>query len=122
MRVFKSAWFGRFSRKQCLSDIDLLVAVHRAEQGLIDADLGSGVVKQRVARKGQGKSGGYRAIIFYRAAQRAFFVYGYAKSSQANISDDEVSKVVQESRPLCSRAVGRAIGSADRERPIFGGT
>ncbi len=61
-------------------------AVLRAEQGLIDADLGGGVIKQRVARHGQGRSGGYRTLILYRQAHRAFFVYGFAKSEQANIS------------------------------------
>ncbi|GHU08740.1 hypothetical protein FACS1894158_18150 [Betaproteobacteria bacterium] len=57
--------------------------------GLIDADLGGGVIKQRVARSGQGKSGGFRTIILYRAAERAVFVYGFAKSNRGNIDDDE---------------------------------
>lgn len=89
MRIFKNAWFKRFARKQKLGDAALHDAIQRAEEGLIDADLGGGVIKQRVARPGQGKSGGYRTIIFYRQAHRAFFVYGFAKSQQSNISDDE---------------------------------
>jgi hypothetical protein len=67
----------------------LLKAVERAEKGRIDADLGGGVLKQRLARKGQGKSGGFRAIVLHRAAQRAFFVYGYGKSERDNIKSDE---------------------------------
>ena len=55
----------------------------------MDADLGGGVIKQRVARPGEGRSGGYRTLILYRRAHRAFFVYGFAKSQQANISDEE---------------------------------
>jgi hypothetical protein len=55
----------------------------------VDADLGGGVIKQRVARPGEGRSGGYRTLILYRQAHRAFFVYGFAKSQQANISDEE---------------------------------
>ncbi|WP_338926885.1 type II toxin-antitoxin system RelE/ParE family toxin [Mycetohabitans endofungorum] len=39
-----------------MPDNALLEAVERAEKGQIDADLGGGVIKQRVARKGQGKS------------------------------------------------------------------
>lgn len=89
MRIFKNAWFERFARKQKLEDAALRDAIWRADQGLIDADLGGGVIKQRVARPGQGKSGGYRTIILYRQAHCAFFVYGFAKSQQSNISDEE---------------------------------
>ena len=76
-------------RKERLADSALREAVQRAESGLIDADLGGGVIKQRVARKGQGKSGGFRTIILYHAAGRAFFVYGFSKSERDNIDDDE---------------------------------
>lgn len=89
MRIFRNAWFERFARKQKIQDAALRNAVHRAEQGLIDVDLGGGVIKQRVARQGQGRSGGYRTLILYRRAHRTFFVYGFAKSQQANISDEE---------------------------------
>jgi len=41
---------------------------------MIDADLGGGVIKQRVARTGGGKSGGYRTITLDRKADIAFFV------------------------------------------------
>lgn len=58
----------------------------RAESGLVDADLGGGVIKQRVARTGQGKSGGYRTLILFRQGDRAIFAFGFAKSAQANIS------------------------------------
>ena len=89
MRVFKNAWFARFSRKQGISDKALLEAIDRVNRGLIDADLGGGVIKQRLARAGRGKSGGFRTIILYRAAERAFFVYGFAKSCRDNIDKDE---------------------------------
>lgn len=91
MRVFRNAWFGRFSRKENISDELLLDAVHRAEEGLIDADLGGGVIKQRIARPGGGKSKGYRSVVIYRRADRAFFVFGFPKSDQANISKEEES-------------------------------
>lgn len=60
-----------------------------AEQGQIDADLGGGVIKQRIARPAQGKSKGYRTIILFRREAKAFFVYGFAKSQRANINNDE---------------------------------
>jgi hypothetical protein len=62
VRVFKTKAFARFARAQRMSDGSLGEAIRRAERGLIDADLGGGVIKQRVARPGQGRSGGYRVL------------------------------------------------------------
>ena len=89
MRVFKNAWFVRFARKEGISNQSLLAAVTRAESGSIDADLGAGIIKQRIARRGAGKSGGYRSLVIYRKGDRAFFVYGFPKNVQDNIRDDE---------------------------------
>jgi len=89
VRIFKNAWFERFARKQKIPDAALVEAVQRAERGQIDADLGGGVLKQRIARPGQGKSGGYRTIILYLKEQRAFFVYGFAKNDRDNIDKNE---------------------------------
>jgi hypothetical protein len=52
VRIFKSKWFQRFAKKEGIADPDLCEAVARAEKGQIDADLGGGVIKQRVARTG----------------------------------------------------------------------
>lgn len=79
MRIFKNSWFTRFARKEKISDEVLREAVQRAENSQVDADLGGGVIKQRIARPGQGKSKGYRAIILLRRGEEAFFVYGFAK-------------------------------------------
>lgn len=89
VQIFKNAWFERFARKQRITDVALIEAVRRAERGQIDADLSGGVIEQRVARAGQGKSGGFRTIILYRQERRAFFVFGFAKNEQANIEDVE---------------------------------
>ena len=89
MRIFKNAWFIRFSRAQKISDEGLREAILRAEAGQVDADLGGGVVKQRIVRPGQGKSKGYRTIILLRKGFRAFFVYGFAKNERDNIRKDE---------------------------------
>ena len=90
MRIFKSRSFTRFAIKSGISDSALCKAVADAEQGLIDADLGGGVIKQRVARKGQGKSGGFRTMILFKTGTRAFFIHGFAKNEQDNINDDEL--------------------------------
>jgi hypothetical protein len=91
VRIFKNKPFARFARKAGLTDSDLRRAINDAEQGLVDADLGSGVLKQRIARPGGGKSGGFRTIVLFRARSRAFFVHGFAKSERANIRDDELA-------------------------------
>jgi hypothetical protein len=95
MRIFKTKWFKRFARKESIADEQLCEAIERAESGLIDADLGDGLIKQRVARPGAGRSGGYRTIIAFRQGERAFFVYGFAKSSRANLRPDELDTYKQ---------------------------
>jgi len=89
VRIFKSRWFQRFAWKEGIADAVLREAVARAEKGQMDADLGGEVIKQRIARPGQGRSRGYRTIIFFQRGAKAFFVYGFSKSQRANINDDE---------------------------------
>jgi len=89
LRVFATKEFARFARKERIGSSQLCEAVSRAGQGLIDADLGRGMIKQRVARQGQGRSGGYRTIIAFRSGDRSIFMYGFAKNSKANLSADE---------------------------------
>lgn len=76
MQAFKTRWLSRFARHERIADASLLEAIVRAESGLIDADLGRGLIKQRVNRRGQGRSGGYRMMIAYRVEDRAVFFYG----------------------------------------------
>ncbi|MBS2040848.1 type II toxin-antitoxin system RelE/ParE family toxin [bacterium] len=95
MRVFKAKGFDKFARRQNISDDKLCEAVADAEQGQIDADYGGGVIKQRVSRPGEGKSGGFRVIVCFRQAERAFFVHGFAKSDKANLDSDEVKTYKQ---------------------------
>jgi len=63
-------------------------ALSNVERGLVDADLGGGVFRQRIARQGGGKSGGFRALILLKLGERAFFVHGFAKNERDNIRDD----------------------------------
>jgi hypothetical protein len=91
VRLFKVKWFARFAKKERIRDASLKDAIKRAAQGLVDADLGGYVIKQRVARPGKGKSGGYRVIVAFRTEQRAVFLYGFAKSEKDNIGDDELA-------------------------------
>jgi hypothetical protein len=90
VRVFKNTWFSRFAKNAGISDETLRRIVDELEDGKWDADLGSGVYKKRIARTGEGKSGGYRTIIFFRGGDRTFFQYGFPKSARDNISEYEL--------------------------------
>jgi hypothetical protein len=91
LRIFKTKWFARFARRARIGDRLLQEAIERAERGIVDADLAGGVIKQRLARQGQGRSGGYRVLIAYQRSRRAVFLYGFAKSERGNIADDELA-------------------------------
>jgi hypothetical protein len=90
MQVFKTRSFARFAKREGIDDRRLRDAIGRAGRGLIDADLGGGLIKQRIARAGKGRSGGYRTIIAYRMRNRAVFLYGFAKSERENIGREEI--------------------------------
>lgn len=110
LRVFKNGWFERFARKERLDDAALVEAIVRAERGLVDADLGGGVLKQRVARTGQGRSGGYRTLILFRQGDRAIFAFGFAKSRQENISQADLAVL----RQAADEALGWSDDDMDR--------
>lgn len=89
MRIFKIKAFVRFANKEGITDAKLVEAVKNAEKGLIDANYGGGVIKQRIARPGGGKSAGYRSIILFRKGERVFFAYGFAKNERDNIDGNQ---------------------------------
>jgi hypothetical protein len=90
LRIFKTKEFARFARREGISDAMLREAVERAGRGLVDADLGGGLIKQRVARPGQGRRGGFRTLMAFSFAQQTVFLYGFAKSERDNIGPDEL--------------------------------
>lgn len=106
MRLFETKWFVRYARRERLDDQSLCEAVDRAERGLVDADLGGGIIKQRVARTGEGRSGGFRLLIAYRSGNRAVFLYGFAKNERDNIEADELETL---------RDIGAAWLEANKE-------
>ena len=89
LRVYKTKAFARFARKEDLGDKALAGAISDIERGLIDADMGGGLIKQRIARSGGGKRGGFRTLIAYHVGKRAVFLFGFAKSDQSNISPED---------------------------------
>jgi hypothetical protein len=92
--------FARFQRRSKLSAADLIEAAERVLNGRWDADLGGGVFKQRIARKGEGKSGGYRTILCFRRGSHVFFIHGFAKSEKENVSQGELNALKQFSKGL----------------------
>jgi hypothetical protein len=90
LQTFKTKAFARFADREGLEDAALCEAVRRVREGLIDADFGGGVIKQCVARKGGGRSSGFRTIVLFRRGALAFFVYGFAKSGRENLRRDEL--------------------------------
>lgn len=95
MRIFKTKVFNRFAQKERIEDEALSLAVNSAEKGQVDAVLKGGLIKQRVARPGEGKRGGFRTIIAYRSGDRAFFLYGFAKSQQSNIAAKDLDRLIE---------------------------
>ncbi|SMF84115.1 hypothetical protein SAMN06265365_15317 [Tistlia consotensis] len=90
MSIYKTKAFARFARKAGLTDAQLAGAAVQVASGHYDADLGGGVYKQRVARAGGGKSGGFRTLLAFRAGRSCFFVYGFAKNAKANVTAKEL--------------------------------
>jgi len=95
MRVFKTKVFNRWAKREGLADQSLCEAVSEMLQGLVDARLGGGVVKKRIARAGEGKRGGYRTILATNLRDRWFFMFGFAKSERDNIREDELKMLRQ---------------------------
>jgi hypothetical protein len=116
MRVYKIKGFARFQRRERIADTTLVEAIRAAERGLVDADLNRGLIKQRIAHPGQGKSGGFRTLIAYRRSERAVFLFGFAKNERANIDDDELEewrRIAQLYLALDERRIEAAIAAQE---------
>jgi hypothetical protein len=89
VRIFKNTWFSRFAGKEGITDSELRELVDQLEAGQADANFGGDVYKIRVSRQGEGKSGGYRVIVFFKSEDKTFYVYGFAKSDRDDIDRKE---------------------------------
>ena len=107
MRVLKTRTFARWARKEGAEDRQLMRAVEEMQRGLVDADLGGGLFKKRVARPGAGKSGGYKTLLASNRRDRWVFLYGFSKNERENIDEEE-------KRDL-RRASGVLLGMTDAE-------
>jgi hypothetical protein len=85
MNAFESRWFKRWSKKNGLKKADLLDALERMINGSGVVNLGGNIYKIRVAKNGQGRSGGFRTILIFKKGKRSLFIYGFEKNDQDNI-------------------------------------
>jgi hypothetical protein len=90
MMIFKTKEFSRLACKERIADLQLSEAIERADKGLVDASIGKFLIKQRIARRNEGRSGGFRAIIFYRQRDRAVFLHLFAKNDKGNLTEPEL--------------------------------
>lgn len=111
MAVYKTRWFDRWARKQELTTPILCAAVREMTAGLYDADLGGGLLKKRIARTGQGKSGGFRTLVATNKGNRWVFMYGFPKNERSNIDKDEgeaLKRLAAHLLSLTAQALGKA--------------
>jgi hypothetical protein len=106
VRIFKTKTLAKFTRQNRIVDSSLVSAVERAMRGLIDADLGGHIIKQRVARPGEGKRGGFRLLIGF-GSQRSVFLFGFAKNERENIEAAELKTL---------REIAETFLKADEEK------
>lgn len=93
MRIFKTKRFAKWAKKEGLADKMLVQAVEEMGQGLVDADLGGHVFKKRIASRGQGKRGSFRTILAFKLADKAFFIFGFAKNKLDNINKEQLNQL-----------------------------
>ena len=102
MAIYKTRWFDRWARKQGLTTPQLRAAVREMAAGLYEADLGGGLLKKRIARAGQGKSGGFRTLVATNKGNRWIFVFGFPKNERSNIDKDEAEALKKLAEHLLS--------------------
>jgi hypothetical protein len=100
MIAYLTRSFDREAKREGISDEDCQQAIRKAEMGLIDAELGGGLIKQRIPKGNQGASRGSRAIVFYRRGSLAVFLHIFPKSRKANLSIVETELYRQAAREL----------------------
>lgn len=90
MEIYKIPDFDEWAKEYNVADGMLLDAITEMNSGLYDANLGGNIYKKRVPLQNKGKSGGARTIIAFKVNNKAFFIYGFAKSKQDNVNEKEL--------------------------------
>jgi hypothetical protein len=100
MHVYLPKSFQRDAKRESVTDDGCRKAIRRAENGLIDATLGGGLIKQRIATGNRGAAKGSRAVVFYKRAEVAVFLHIFPKSRKANLTKSEVNGYLKLARYL----------------------
>lgn len=118
MKIYKTKVFARWQKKEKLPDSSLSKAAEEVINGLIDADLGGGIFKKRVARIGAGKSGGYRTILATKIDKGLFFIFGFGKNEMANIFSTEKQTFIEIGSKLLAFSIDE-INQLIAEQKLF---
>lgn len=102
MAIFMTRWFDRWARRQQIDAGALCEAVREMKAGLLDANLGGGLMKKRMSGLGRGKRGGFRVMVATDQLDRWFFVFGFAKSARGNVDEGELEALKKLSGYLIS--------------------
>ena len=102
--IYKTRNFTRWARKTGLNDSLLETAVLEIQKGLLEADLGGGIVKKRIALPGRGKRGSTRTLLATNRDDRWFFVFGFEKNERENISENELATLKMLAKDLLGMA------------------
>lgn len=116
IRIFKTTTFAKWAKKEKLADISLCRAIDEINRGLVDASLGGGLVKKRVAKLGGGRRGGFRTLIAFHSPsdKNAFYVFGFSKSDRGNIDAEEekiYKELAQYYRALTANQIDELVNS-----------
>ncbi len=90
MLKLKTKWFHKWSRKNSVSDGNLLKTIENVSNNLGTSNLGYGLFKVRTPKIGQGKSGSFKTILVYKESDIAIFIYGFAKNEKENLDKEEL--------------------------------
>ena len=123
MRVLKTKNFARWARKERIDDSLLAAAVAEMRRGLVDANLGGGLLKKRLARPGAGKSGGYRTFVASNRSDRWVFLLGFAKKDREDLDDAELSdfkRIGQGYVEMSEQAILRLLATGQLQEIDYG--
>lgn len=90
MKSYESKWFAKWSKKNGLTNDQLLEALSRVDAELGVVDLDGHIYKVRIGKNNQGRSGGYRTILAFKANKRSIFLFGFEKNDQENIDKSQL--------------------------------